>query len=378
MNIGGFQKSLVNLLSYFDYSQYEVDLFLIERNGVFENEISTNVNIIYADEQTSAYCQTLSVSLKSLLSLKKYGLVVKRILNAIIGYMNKGLGAVIMSKQLPNLANEYYCCIDYCGQYLNYYMIDKVSAKIKITYFHNDYAKWDYYKLTDKFYYKKADYIVTVSEHCVESLKKYFPSYSKKIKCIENIITVDTISPYLIDPQMPTEFEPNKIKLVSVGRLVQDKGTDLAIQTCSILANEFDIQWIWVGPGNKDFYYKLAKDYGVENDFIMVGGQDNPYKYMAHADIVVHPARFEGKAVAVEEALVMNKVIVATNYSTAHNQIMNGETGIICDMNPSSIYQSVKNVINDKNLREKILNNQRLLCKGNANEIHKLYDLLKG
>ena len=55
MNIGGFQKSLVNLLINFDYNRYEVDLFLIDKDGIFMDSIPSEVNIVKSDKLTSSF-----------------------------------------------------------------------------------------------------------------------------------------------------------------------------------------------------------------------------------------------------------------------------------------------------------------------------------
>lgn len=377
MAIGGFQKSLVNLLQFFDYEKYDVDLLLLEENGVFEKYINKKVNIIYASKIESDYCRDVKTAVVRLIKAKHYFWAIKRLINAGISILNKGLGAIMMSRQLVPLRRKYDCCIDYCGQYLNYYMNDKIDAKKKITYFHNDYSKWPYYQSADKKYFKKDDYIVTVSDGCVQSLAEFFPEQKNKIVCIENIISKETIFPFLNDVDKPEEFIDGRLVIVSVGRLVSDKGTDLAIKVCSKLKKRYNIEWIWVGPGDIEYYNQLVKENNVENEFIMVGGKENPYPYMEHADLIVHPARFEGKAVAVEEALIMNKLLVATDYSTVHNQIVNGETGIICDSTTEAITKAIIELLNNEEKKEYILKNQLRLCTGNSSEVNKLYSLIE-
>ena len=48
--MGGIQKSLINLLDNLDYTKYEVDLYLFNRaDSFFVNTINKKVNIIYLD-----------------------------------------------------------------------------------------------------------------------------------------------------------------------------------------------------------------------------------------------------------------------------------------------------------------------------------------
>ncbi|MFR2721862.1 MAG: hypothetical protein ACLTAY_09770 [Thomasclavelia ramosa] len=68
MKIGGFQKSLINLLMYFDYNKYEIDLFLIDEDGIFTKYINKNVNIIC--ETNSSYFETYRTAIKLLIKEK--------------------------------------------------------------------------------------------------------------------------------------------------------------------------------------------------------------------------------------------------------------------------------------------------------------------
>ena len=45
LNVGGVEKSLVDLLKAIDYDKYEVDLVLFEELGDYIDEIPKNVNI---------------------------------------------------------------------------------------------------------------------------------------------------------------------------------------------------------------------------------------------------------------------------------------------------------------------------------------------
>lgn len=376
MNIGGFQISLINLLKNFDYDSYNVDLFLLDRDGLFVEEIPKEVNLIKLENYEINFFNSTVNSMKLLFKKKRYFLLIARFFIGIVQMIDKGYGAILMSKFIPKIEEEYDCCIDYNGQYLNYYMIDRVNAKRKITYFHSDYSKWDYYKNADKKYYKKADAIVTVSDICVESLKKYFPQCKDKVYCIENIISKNTVQPKTYIEHI--ELEKNKIILMTVGRVCFDKGYDLAFEAAKLLKNDFDnFIWYWVGPGHeeKEIQEKL-REYKLENVFKFLGPSADPYYYLEQADITVYPSRFEGKSVVIEETKIINKPIVVTNFSTVKNQIEDGKSGIIVDMDANAIYSAIKELIDNKELYNSIINFQKNNFKGNETEINKLYDLI--
>ena len=103
----------------------------------------------------------------------------------------------------------------------NYYVIEKVNAKRKYLWVHNDYKKLNAYAPFDAKFFSKADNVVTISNLCVQSLKETFPDLKDKFIAIENIS-----SKKLID-KMADEFYPEEYKgiedktiILSIGRLV--------------------------------------------------------------------------------------------------------------------------------------------------------------
>lgn len=375
MNIGGFQKSLINLLNSFDYKKYKVELLLIEQKGIFINEIPDEVKLVDLDKLRPEFFNSSGKSIISLIKKRSFVLALIRIIITGIVLIDKGYGAILMSKFIPKIDEEYDCCIDYNGQYLNYYMIDRVNAKRKITYFHSDYEKWDYYKNADKKYYKKADAIVTISETCVESLKKYFPEVSNKIYCIENIITNKTVS---LNSKVNFKKDKDKLCIMTVGRVCIDKGLEYATDA-AVLLNKANIKfkWYWVGPGNDITEHKrMIIDKKIEDVFEFLGPTNNPYDYIRAADICVYPSKFEGKSVVIEETKIINKPIVVTNFSTVSNQIENMKSGIIVEMNGNAVYEGIKQLIDDNQLAKDIVEYQKKYCLGNGKEIKKLYNLI--
>lgn len=379
MRSGGFQKSLISLLHYLDYDKYNVDLLLLSPGGNFMKAIPRQVNILQA-RVPSVYFEKFPGCVKELLSQGNLFLAIHRITQAIIAKVNKGYGGIVMSKVIPVVEAEYDVIIDYNGQYILYYMIDKLRAKKKITYFHSDYKKWPYYYTADKKYFKKVDYIVTVSDQCKQSLDEVFPDCSERIKVIENIVTQETVTVRQDHSPCCRDDDFTGISIVMVGRVCCDKGIDLAIEACRLLKhNGYNIRWYSVGPCNNYAYFnKLVKQHGVDDCFVFIGETSNPYIYMRQADIIAHPSRFEGKAVAVEEAKILAKPIVVTNFSTAHEQIQSGRNGMIVALNAEALYQGIKQLIDEPALRQKLTAVLNKEAGGNASEIEKLYQLIEG
>ena len=109
--------------------------------------------------------------------------------------------------------------------------------------------------------------------------------------------------------------DPNTLYLVSVGRLTPQKGFDTAIGICKELIDTGqNVKWYIVGEGEqrKELEKKIVEN-NLENNFILVGADVNPYRWIKMCDVYVQPSRFEGYGITVAEAKTMNKKIVASD-----------------------------------------------------------------
>ena len=153
----------------------------------------------------------------------------------------------------------------------------------------------------------------------------------------------------------------------------------MSIKACKLLIdNGLNVQWMVIGEGDeRNNLEKLIIENKLENYFKLVGAKENPYKYIQASDIYVQASRFEGKSIAIDEAKILAKPIVVTNFDTAKDQIENMINGLIVDMNENSIYEGIKKLIEDSELMNKFNNNLINENLGTENEIQKVYELIE-
>lgn len=247
--------------------------------------------------------------------------------------------------------------VDYNGQQNLYYMVDKLKGKKKITFFHSDYHKWPYYERMDRKYFPKVDAICTISEQCVQSLKEVFPEVSDKVKLVPNI-SLPSMIYKLADEKV--EMPPlHGTVLVTVGHVCYNKGIDLIIGAAKILKQKgIDFSWILVGSTDgADEYLSEIRNTELKDYIHLVGIQSNPYAYMKRADIVVHPSRFEGKSITLDEAKILCKPIVVTNFSTVRDQFEDGVNASICAMDGEALAQAILLIVDNEQLRNYYVRN---------------------
>ena len=89
----------------------------------------------------------------------------------------------------------------------------------------------------------------------------------------------------------------------------------------------------------------------------------------------MQPSRYEGKAVTITEAQILEKPILLTNYPTASSQVTNGIDGIITELSVDGIANGIEKMLNDSELRDKLSKYNGSKDYGNSYELKKLYKL---
>ncbi len=246
-----------------------------------------------------------------------------------------------------------------------------MKSKNKIGFVHNDYSKYPYdYKL-DKFYFEKYNYIVTVSDHCKEVLETIFPEYKNKYLVIKNMISRELIKK-LASEKVNINSDKNTTYICSVGRLVKQKGFDIAIDVCDLLVNKYNkkIKWFVIGDGQeRNNLQNKINDKKLNDNFILVGPDINPYKWMNIADIYVQPSRFEGYGITVAEAKALNKPIVASDIPEFRELLKTDKR--IFAKTEEEYANIIIDLINNKNNKKINYDN-----KEDIEELNKLYKII--
>ena len=324
---GGAERSLINLLQLFDYTLYDVDLLLFQQEGMFLNQLPKEVNLISENSKLQTLYKTKSggiIEPKHLLLsiLHIYATVCSKMKEKNELRSRQYRWNHYYNERIEELNKKYDVAIAYIQGEATYYLVDKVIADKKLAWVHTDYSKIEPYKDMDYEYFEKVDKVVSISDVCVDALKKEFPAFAEKIYMLPNL-TSSVVVRNLADAFYPPEFNEKIIQFVSVGRLHKVKGFDLAIKAAAIIKQHgLRFKWYILGNGElKDELEKMIQKEDVSDCFELIGAKENPYPYMKNADVVVQTSRFEGKSVVLDEAKILGCPIVVTNYTTVHDQI---------------------------------------------------------
>ena len=151
------------------------------------------------------------------------------------------------------------------------------------------------------------------------------------------------------------------IRLLTIGRLSPEKGLSKAVSVLAELKKAgYPVRWYVIGSGQEASHLlKQAAQEGVSMDFVLLGEKENPYPCLLNCDIYVQPSDYESYCLALAEARILCKPVVACNFSGAREQIRDGETGLIVGMETQDIANGIIRYLEDVSLQENVIQNLR-------------------
>lgn len=368
MFLGGVEKSLLGLLEAFDYTQYDVDLFLLRHEGELLEYIPKEVNLLPEVKQYTVLARPMVDTLKEghiLLTLGRlYGKIKA---NKYIKQHHQTDSEVPIDyshkytyKLMPfiNKDTNYDLAISFLTPH--YIVSHKVNAKKKIAWIHTDYGHVETDIDSQLNMWRSYDYIASISQAVTTNFLKNFPQLEDKIIEIPNILPVKLISKQADEFDVSGEMiDDSSIKLLSIGRYCEAKNFDNVPFICKkILELGLNVKWYIIGfGGDEERIKKSITESHMEDHVILLGKKSNPYPYIKACDVYVQPSRYEGKCVSVIEAQSLHKPVIITNYPTAMSQLKDGYDGVIVSLENNQCAENIVLCLTNQNkLREMTIN----------------------
>lgn len=373
MKIGGAQKSLLSFLKCLSASdemaQYQVDLMVVDPVGEFYPQIPAEIRLIPAPKPLRWLGSAFSVKLLT----QQFS--VQCLLTELVWLVRKRLGKFpgkwntqqklwhCWKEIIPQLPGHYDTAISYIDGFPNYYVMEKVKADKKVLWVHSEYRKMQYDPTYDRPFYQNADSIITISEQCRQCILQEFAEC--EVSVLENITVARDVQEKSLAGACPEFSGFDGLKLLTVARLNPYKGVDIAIDGAMELKKQgIPFLWLVVGDGPERERLQAQIDrLALGEQFCLLGSRGNPYPYMRACDILVQPSRVEGKSIVLDEAKVLGKLIVSTNYTTVKDSLQHLQTGVITEMDPKALAQGILQLHQDPSLQQQIKENVRQLSQ---------------
>lgn len=346
--IGGIETALVNLLKYFDYDKYDVTLLVLKAELDMLDQIPPKCRVMIADrEKTVTFQKRYRCSkLFHLTEETDNPSRLHRIMMwtiPMIRWTENRLYIRYIKKQMQR--EQFDTAVIY-SDVAGETAVRAIKADKYVMFYHHGAMRHVYH---DKIVYKKCNKIIAVSAHQAEALRNFVPRYADKIVAANNLADVNGIR-VKSQETIPEKFDKGYFNIVTCGRISKEKGMDLAVEACNrLIANGYKkIRW-WIiggGPAYNDVK-KMVQKLNLESYVYMPGMKENPYPYIAKADLYVQPSRFEGYPMSILEAVILKKIVISTNNKGAEEMLKNLKCGILCKIDSTDLAEKISSIISD-------------------------------
>ncbi|MBL0210401.1 MAG: glycosyltransferase [Holophagaceae bacterium] len=386
MRIGGVERALVGLLDSLIREGHEVSLFLWAHEGEFMGLLPPGVHLL---PEIPAYAR-LERPIRKAVAQGFPGIGLARLAAKAI----TAFRAEVLRRPGYLLPRSVRYCIPFLPPVPGHYDLvlsflaphdiaaRKISASCRAGWIHTDYGSLECGVDTtfEASMWQSMDALMAVSEGVRDSFISVFPTLADRVQVMENILSPDFIRQQAdedVSKEMP--FEPGIIHLCSVGRFSHAKNFDAIPEAVRRLGGSGrSVKWYIIGYGpEEELIRRRIQEAGVQDRVIILGKKVNPYPYMKACDTYVQPSRYEGKAVTVQEAQILGKPVLITNFPTAGSQVQDGVDGLIAPMEMDGLVGGIRKLIEDPALRERLAATAASRDYCNRSEVEKILRLIK-
>lgn len=345
---GGAEVALLNLFRSMSPEKYEVD-FLI-----FDQMILSNAQSLIL--QIPSWIRVCNASEKE----GHLAIVNKVIFKVWRKFTKHQLYRPSAYKFVKN--REYDMAFSY-GEWMSpEFIAKKVKSKEKSIWIHTDIDKAKY--VDEKIllgYNEYYDKYIFVSELSKQSAENRFPIVKNKSYVIHNMCDDEGIIEQSKE-EIKTELPKDRPILLTVANLRTEKNYIRQIEVMKRL-KEIGMHLLWLNIGSTANTYihqqlkGFIEKYGLQEDFRLLGVDQNPYKYMSKVDAVAVLSDFESWSLVITEAKLIGTPVIATKTSGAIEQLIDYETGVLTDFTVDDIANKILVYIQDKEIQKKIRSN---------------------
>lgn len=197
---------------------------------------------------------------------------------------------------------------------------------------------------------------ITPSHGVANELVREFGFPVRKVFPIHNGFDFDRIRRLGDEPLPVAKQRP---WIVSCSRLSEQKDYDTLLRAVRLLLpRRFEL--ILVGEGEmRERIEQKVRDYGLQNHVRLMGFDDNPFRWMRHADVFVLSSFYEGFGNVLVEAMLQNAPVVASDCPWGPAEIIqHGVNGLLTPVgDAAALAQALAAVLDDPVLRDRLVGN---------------------
>ena len=212
-----------------------------------------------------------------------------------------------------------------------------------------------------------ADHVICISTATEGKLRQEFGSEVAKASSVipfgvkEALLAQDE---HEIVMREQHGIAPGSMIVLSVGRLIERKGTEYLVRAASSLASRGDVHFVIVGEGpERARLERLTAGLGVRDHVTFAGAVPNAQlaAYYRQCDIFAHPVvtdatgDVEGLGIVILEAMACSKPTVASGIGGITDVVVDDETGLLVpEKDADALAARLSTLLDSRELRERM------------------------
>lgn len=308
---GGAEMHLLRVTNYLDRRQFKISLALAKSGGSYESflESDVNVNYLLANQIPSSTARMLLAiqPLRSLIKREKPDIICSVLDHASLSGFIATQGLLKPPKIVVCVQNP--PSINYSNPWhpINRLILSLIPRL-----------------------YPKADRIIALSQGVAEDLQELVPTISDRISIIYNAGVDDRVINQSKEP-IPEEKPRNVPLIVACGRLTEQKGFPYLIEAMAKVRQHIPAHLWILGEGKlRPQLERQIQQLGLSDCVRLLGFKNNPYQYMATADVFVLSSLYEGFGNVIVEAMACGTPVIATDCPYGPGEILtNNVNGLL-------------------------------------------------
>jgi glycosyltransferase involved in cell wall biosynthesis len=334
---GGAEKHLLRVANHLDREKFEVSLAVVRPCGEFESGLSADVRKHHLNSRGAG-----STTIRMFQAIKPLRQVIRR----------ERPGLIFSVIDLANLVSV----TAGRGMEGRPKIVLGVQTPPTIAYGHSRHPVSRLMLRLIPRLYPKADQIVALSKGVAADLASLSPRMRERLTVIYNAgVEAEVLEG--ARERVPADEMPGAPLVVACGRLRAVKGFSTLLDALALVRKSVPAHLWVVGEGEqRPHLEKKIERLGLRGCVRLLGFQQNPFKYMAAADLFVLSSHFEGFGNVIVEAMACGVPVVATRCPFGPAEIIaDGENGLlVAPASAVALADGILRVLRDEELKKRL------------------------
>ncbi len=221
--------------------------------------------------------------------------------------------------------------------------------------------------------------IISISENEKQRYMDYYGTEESRFHCVPPGISKKRLAAANApetrsDLRREFSADQNTNIVLMVGSGFKTKGVDRAIRAISALPGHLKEKTLLliVGKGKTGPYLRLAKRLGVLSNIYFMGQRDDVPRFLAGADLLLHPACHENTGTVLIEAMAAGLPVLATENCGYASHIERAGAGklVPSPFNQETLNSMLASVLSDKQMEQWRENGKKYVAETDVYSMH--------